>query len=216
MQALALLNQGKLEEAVESAKDTVRNEPGNLFAREVLIELLCLRGEWDRADKQAEAILVQAPQLAVSISLLRQLIRGEKARRECWFEGRVPEFIGEVDEVSKQALLAVVANRDGRLGEALELVTQVEENSASLQGTCNGNAFTGIRDLDDLCLTHFEVITSTGKYFWIPISRIESLDFKAVERPRDLYWRQCHMIVDDGPDGVVYVPAIYIHTDQQA
>jgi type VI secretion system protein ImpE len=39
------------------------------------------------------------------------------------------------------------------------------------------------------------------------------MTFEAVARPRDLLWRQCQMSVDEGPDGVVYIPAIYIQTD---
>lgn len=215
MQALKLLNEGKLDEAVSAAKQMVREEPGNLAAREILVEILCLVGDFERADKQAESILMQAPDLAVSIALLRQLIRGEITRRECWTQGRVPEFLGEIDEVSKQALLAVVANRQGRPEEAAQIISQLDENRPPLKGRCNANAFSEFRDLDDLCLAHLEVVTSTGKYYWVPFHRIESLEFEPVSRPKDLFWRQCRLVVQDGPDGVVYVPALYVQTDLQ-
>jgi type VI secretion system protein ImpE len=53
------------------------------------------------------------------------------------------------------------------------------------------------------------VLTSTGKYFWIPVHRIESLDFDAPTRPRDLLWRPCRMSVGGGPDGTVFLPTLY-------
>lgn len=44
------------------------------------------------------------------------------------------------------------------------------------------------------------------------MDRIVSVEFLPVTRPRDLQWRQCKMSVQDGPDGVVYIPALYIDT----
>jgi type VI secretion system protein ImpE len=61
-----------------------------------------------------------------------------------------------------------------------------------------------------------EVITSGGKYFWIPFSRIESIEFAKPERPRDLLWRRAHLIVADGPDGEVFIPVIYAGTTAEA
>ena len=55
----------------------------------------------------------------------------------------------------------------------------------------------------------FEVLTSTGKYFWIPLERVELVEFRPPERPRDLLWRPVHMIVRGGPDGEVYLPVLY-------
>ncbi|MCR9293539.1 MAG: SciE type virulence protein [bacterium] len=215
MQALVLLNQGKLDEALSSAKEAVRDQPDNLAAREILIELMCLVGEFERADKQAEAILVQQPDLAVAVSLVRQLIRGELARRECWQQGRVPEFIGDVDEFSQLALKALVAYRSGNASEAAAFVDELDEKRPAVGGAFQSQTFDDFRDLDDLCLAHLEVVTSTGKYFWVPFHRVEEMTFEPVSRPRDLFWRQCRLKVESGPDGVVYVPAIYAHTDLQ-
>jgi type VI secretion system protein ImpE len=55
----------------------------------------------------------------------------------------------------------------------------------------------------------FEVLTSNGKYYWIPVDRVESIEFRPPQRPRDLLWRRARMIVHDGPDGEVYLPALY-------
>jgi type VI secretion system protein ImpE len=67
-----------------------------------------------------------------------------------------------------------------------------------------------MRDLDDLVASAFEVVTSTGKYFLVPMERVVSLEFRKPERPRDLLWRRAQMVVADGPDGEVFLPAIYI------
>jgi len=66
-----------------------------------------------------------------------------------------------------------------------------------------------MRDADDLLAGSFEVLTTTGKYFWIPTERVQSIEFHAPKRPRDLMWRRASMTVADGPDGEVYLPTIY-------
>jgi type VI secretion system protein ImpE len=60
-----------------------------------------------------------------------------------------------------------------------------------------------------LTSSFFEVLTSTGKYYWIPLERVESVEFRAPARPRDLLWRSAHMTVRGGPEGEVYLPALY-------
>jgi len=210
--ALKLLNQGLLDQAIESAKNMVRERPTELEAREIFSEMLCLKGDLERADKQLETIVIQQPQSSITAVLVRQLIRAETARRECWTDGRVPEFIGPPDWICEQSLAAAVAIRAGEHSRALQIVESIEEKRSAISGMCNGQAFSDFRDLDDTCLAIMEVLTSTGKYFWIPISRIQSMEFSPVARPRDLLWRQCQMRVEDGPDGVVYVPALYQST----
>ena len=69
--------------------------------------------------------------------------------------------------------------------------------------------FDDFRDVDDLHAGFFEVLTTTGKYYWIPTERVASVEFEAPRRPRDLVWRRANMVVTDGPDGVVYIPALY-------
>ena len=55
----------------------------------------------------------------------------------------------------------------------------------------------------------FEVLTTTGKYYWIPTERVATVDFHPPRRPRDLVWRRATVSVLNGPDGDVYLPAIY-------
>ena len=69
--------------------------------------------------------------------------------------------------------------------------------------------FYDFRDVDDLYAGFFEILTTTGKYFWIPTERVASLEFHPPRRPRDLAWRRATISVTDGPDGEVYLPAIY-------
>jgi len=70
--------------------------------------------------------------------------------------------------------------------------------------------FDDFRDADDLYAGFFEVLTTTGKYFWVPTERVTSIELHPPRRPRDLAWRRAAISVTDGPDGEVYLPALYI------
>ena len=42
-----------------------------------------------------------------------------------------------------------------------------------------------------------------------PDVRVELIELRAPKRPRDLLWRRAHMVVRGGPDGEVFLPALY-------
>jgi type VI secretion system protein ImpE len=63
--------------------------------------------------------------------------------------------------------------------------------------------------LDDLTSSFLEVITSTGKYFWVPLEKIQRLEFRPPRLTRDLIWRSAQIEVAGGPDGEVYIPVLY-------
>lgn len=213
MIAKDLYHEGKLTEAIQAMNDEVRKNPADTHRRGFLCELLCLVGNLDRADLQLDTMGDQDPQVQAGIALIRQLIRAEQHRRQFYADGRVPEFIGQPSDLLQAHLQASIAVREGDAAKALGLLTEAEESRPHCTGTLNGNAFDDLRDLDDLTASFFEVLTSTGKYYWIGIDQVISMTFRAPTRPRDLMWRPCHMIVHDGPDGEVYLPSIYVGTD---
>jgi type VI secretion system protein ImpE len=209
MDGRELYRAGKLGDAIAAMNEEVKKNPLDTARRGFLAELLCAAGNFERADKMLEALGVQEPLAVPTIALFRQCIRAEQARQQLWTDGRVPDLLGDATPVVRLLLEAVVATREGRAADALRLVAEAEEVRPKPKGTCDGKPFDDFRDLDDMTSAVFEVLTSTGKYFWIPVDRVESVEFRAPARPRDLLWRRAHMIVKDGPDGEVYVPAVY-------
>jgi len=59
-------------------------------------------------------------------------------------------------------------------------------------------------------------LTTTGKYFWIATSGIESIELRKLESQRDLLWRRAELSVVDGPDGEVFFPSIYVAKSMSA
>jgi len=128
-------------------------------------------------------------------------------------DGRVPEFLADPTESQRLLLAALVALREGNLAEAARQAEAAEAARPHPSGKHGDTAFDDLRDADDLPAGSFEVLTTTGKYFWIPTERVASIEFHPPRRPRDLAWRRASVSVTGGPDGDVYLPAVY-NTDE--
>ncbi len=210
MNARELFDAGKLNDAIAAALEDVKKAPTDTGKRGFLAELLCFAGDLERADKQLDALGHQDPQVMVGVSLFRQLIRAEQARQQFYSDGRLPEFINqEITPTLRRHMEASMLVRENKVAEAAKLLADGEAEVPKAQGVCNGQPFDELRDLDDRTASFLEVLTSTGKYFWIPLERVESVEFRAPARPRDLLWRMAHMSVDGGPDGEVFLPVLY-------
>ena len=204
-----LFRQGDLGAAIEAGNAAVKANPADTGARLLLAELLLFAGTFDRADSVLDAASTIDPASALVVSEFRQLLRGEMARRQVVADGRLPEFLGEPTTTQSHLLRALVALRGDDAAAAAEAVQAAEQSRPVVAGVRDGTAFTDFRDADDLSIGSFEVLTTTGKYFWIPTERVESIEFHPPKRPRDLFWRRCTMVVREGPDGDVYLPALY-------
>src|SRR5689334_24512275 len=204
-----LFREGNVTDALAAATAAVRKAPTDIGARVLMAELLAFSGNIERADVVLDACGDLDPSVAVVVAEFRQLLRGETARRQLFSDGRVPEFLGEPSAAQQSALAAIVAMRNGDTAEAGKLAALAEEQRVHPVGTFRNAAFDDMRDADDLLATCFEVITTTGKYFWIAPERVLLMEFHPPKRPRDLFWRRATMQVSDGPDGDVYVPVLY-------
>jgi type VI secretion system protein ImpE len=204
---------GDLQQAIAAAKDEVRKSPADTAKRGFLCELLCFAGDWEGADRQLDTLGQQDPDAAVALAAFRHLIRAEQSRQQFYADGRLPEFLDKPSaDRLRLNLEASICIREGQAAEAARLLGQAEEQRPHFAGVCNGQKFDDLRDLDDLTASFFEVLTSNGKYYWIPIERVELLEMRAPTRPHDLLWRRAHMVVTDGPDGEVFIPAVYAGT----
>ena len=209
------LKAGDLNQAIALMNDEVRKNPADIDRRGRLAELLCLAGNIDRADTILDSIVSLDAAAAVGVALFRQLVRAEQARQQFYSDGRLPEFLKRPDGAMELELRAAVALRAGDLKETAKLLAEAEAARPVIRGTADGKPFEDFRDLDDLNASHLEVLTSTGKYYWIPVASIRSIEFRPPVNRRDLLWRRAAMSVADGPDGEVFVPAIYAARGQE-
>ncbi len=208
-QAGHLFHEGKIAEAIEAASVSVKQDQTDVARRVLLAELLLFGDDWARADVVLDTASAADPAAAVVIAEFRQLLRAAQARRQLVTDGRAPEFVGGPTQSQTCLLKGYAALRAGDAVGAARASEEAETGRPRVSGAGDGVPFDDFRDLDDLVGGTFEVLTTTGKYFWIPIERVESVSFHKPRRARDLLWRRCSMVVRDGPEGDVYLPAIY-------
>jgi type VI secretion system protein ImpE len=205
-----LFREGRLQDAVAAATARVRREPTAASARILLAELLLFIGNLERADGQLDTAGTIDPSLGIAAAEFRQLLRAEQARRQLLDEGRVPEFLDVPTDAQRAALAAVVALRAGDLAAAAAQTAAAEAARPAASFMLGTQRIDDLRDADDLIGGSLEVLTPTGKYLWVPFERITELTLHPPERPRDLYWRRATLAVEGGPNGEVYVPALYL------
>ncbi len=203
-----LLNQ-PLDEAIAAMNAEVKAKVAAAEPRLFLAELLCLAGNIERADLQLAAAATLDSSLAPWISAFRQLLRAEASRREVFGQGRVPEFVGKPDRGLTAHLEALVALREGRGADAATLLEVAETQRVQPHGICDGVAFADFRDMNDLTAGFLEVMTGGGAYYWIGFDQLSQVEFMKPQRSRDLIWRRAKLGVRHGPEGEVFIPALY-------
>lgn len=207
--ASELYESGDLDGAIEALIGEVKAHPADVDRRGFLAELLCFAGALERADLQLDALTRQQPEAGLGAALFRQLIRAEQARRQWFAEGRVPTFVDGPSEHMRLLMEAAVAAREGNAEAAATLAADAEDKRDRVAGFVGESPFDDFRDLDDLIGGVMEILTSNGQYYWVPVARILDLEFSPPQRPRDLLWRRAHVMVAGGPEGEVFIPALY-------
>lgn len=213
----AAFREGRLEEAIAAATAAVKAAPADIARRVLLAEFLIFAGNLERADVLLDAASDLDPGAAVVIAEFRQLLRAETARRQVWRDGRLPEFLDEPGDVERALLAALVAGRAGDVAEAQAQADAAEAARPAAPGEHSAagavESFEDFRDASDATAGILEVLTVTGKYYWVPIDRVEAIEFHPPVRPRDLIWRRASVSVAAGPDGDVYIPVTYFSDD---
>lgn len=200
---------GDLGAAVSALSEELRAAPGHVGKRAFLTELLCALGDFERADRQLEAMLALDPDTLLTVATWRQLLRAAQARREVFSAGRAPEVADTPTDRIKTLLTINLAIREGRLAEAAAAAQALEAARRPCPAVVDGQQVEDVRDLDDLCAGILEVLASNGKYFWVDLEQVASLRLEPPRRPLDLLWRKARLVLRNGSDSEVFIPAIY-------
>lgn len=210
----AALSAGRLEEAIALVTATLRAAPADPEARLLLAELLCLSGAFERADKQLSVLAEQDDRRPVRIALLRHLVRAATAREAWYVQGAVPALLDQPTAMQRAALELAVAMRVGEAGQIAAALSHAEAIRPALSGTADGAPFDGLREADDRSAWFLEVFSQDGGYLWVDWSRVAALSFAGPpSRPVDLLWREARMVLHDGTEADIVVPAQYVSAD---
>jgi type VI secretion system protein ImpE len=199
---------GDLAAALATLQEQIRKAPHRADLRVFLFQLLCVRGEWDRALTQLNvAAEIDASTLAMA-QMYREAIRCEQLRAEV-FAGRTsPVVFGEPEEWVAWLIEALRATGSAGVAQAADLRARAFEAAPASAGTLDGQPFEWIADADMRLGPICEAVIN-GRYYWIPFARVSRLDLDAPADLRDVVWMPAHFQFANGGETVGVIPTRY-------
>jgi type VI secretion system protein ImpE len=124
MSVQELFKAGKLDEAIAALGVEVRDHPTDVRRRTFLFELLCFKGDYDRAEKHLNLLADASPDARVGAMLYFSALHGERTRRDL-FEKKDYPVTPETETPRGGTLngkpFEILEDADPRIGSRLEL-----------------------------------------------------------------------------------------------
>ncbi|AIR85802.1 type VI secretion system accessory protein TagJ [Pantoea rwandensis] len=206
------LADASLAENLARTTAQIQANPADANLRATFVQLLCLAGNWTRAQTQLQSWLALTPQAQPTITLLQQAITGELQRAAVLRGESQPQLPGSAWEWSETLLAALQAEVKGdeARGTALRQQTleQADVNPGTLEQQDQSVAFPWLMDGDSRFGPVCEAIVN-GRYYWVPFAAIREMQFQAPASVTDLVWRHTLIQLVDGSEQVCQIPVRY-------
>lgn len=190
----------------------IQASPADADLRAAFVQLLCLAGNWSRAQTQLHSWLALSPQAQPTVNLLQQAIAGEQQREAVLRGDAAPVLPGSAWTWCDTLLAALKADAAGEvaLGQALraEALDLAAANPGTITQQDQPTAFSWLMDGDSRFGPVCEVINQ-GRYYWLPFAAIREMQFQAPASVTDLVWRHTRIQLIDGSEQVCQIPARY-------
>lgn len=206
-----LLKSGDLDATLKALQDKVRSDPANAKLRIFLFQLLCVRGDWNRAIQQLKVSAEMDPAATMMAQTYREAIICEVYREKVFAGEKEPLIFGEPQEWLALLLESQKALGAGRISEAADVRARAFEAAPASAGMIDGTPFEWIADADMRLGPVLEIIVN-GRYFWLPFNAIRSL---AIDEPtdlRDAVWTAGTLTVASGGEVAALIPTRYAGT----
>jgi len=196
--------------------ESLKKQPGRVDLRTRLFQLFCLRGEWARAKTQL-GLLAELDQsggdMVLAVTSFMSLLDVEQERLEVFAGSRPPVIFGEPPEWIGLHLEGIRLMASGNEEAAAKLFRKGMELAEPSAGKINGEPFEWLMDSDARFGPALEVIVG-AKYYWMPFTRIENLEFWAPEELHERVWLGGNITLVNGTMLQAYVPVRYPGTEK--
>lgn len=198
-----------LQDSLAQLESRIRSQPGDADLRAAFAQLLCLDGNWTRAQAQLKSWQGLKPQAQPTVTLLEQAIEGERQRADV-MAGRARP-VAPVDQYPWLAEMISALDPQSSDADALRdaALEKAEANPGQLAMQDGQTvAFDWLMDGDSRFGPVCEAIVN-GRYFWLPFSAISAMQFQPPASVTDLVWRHTLVRLRDGSEQVCQIPARY-------
>ena len=211
-----MLQIGQLTEAIQYLETQLKDDPINIDFRSALIELLCIKGDLERADKQLNLMVQKHPDFIIGATNLRQLVRAEQSRKDFANGISVPELFNGTNAHSEALLQLSVELHNGDTASMQAKAEKLEECRPEVSLKLNENVVSELRDLDDSLGGFIEIFGTDGKFYLAELSQIDFITFKPATSIIEQVWRRVDLSIKDGPSGEAHIPLVYAQSETDA
>jgi len=208
MTAEEYLKKGDLKAALQLLQEQVRAQPEKAEYRVFLFQLLAVMGQWERALTQLNvAAELDAATLAM-VAMYRQVIACERFREDVFLGRQDPVVFGKPEEWVALLLSALKLTAQGEYAKSQELRNQALELAPAVSGKIDGTEFEWLADSDVRLGPVLEAMVE-GRYLWVPIQNIASIDIDQPVDLRDVVWLSAHFTWINGGESYGVMPGRY-------
>lgn len=202
------LKNGDVSAALAHLQEQVRERPADAKLRIFLFQLLCVRGEWERALNQLKvASSLDASALAMA-QMYGEAVRCEAIRRDVFDGKKVPMIFGEPEQWLALLIESLLVAGRGEMTRSAELRSRAFDEAETSAGEINGQSFEWVADADSRLGPVLEAVIN-GRYYWVPFSRLAAVTLEEPEDLRDMVWMPAHLQFENGGESVALIPTRY-------
>jgi type VI secretion system protein ImpE len=202
------LKNGDPAAALAHLQEQVRAKPADAALRVFLFQLLCVRGEWERALNQLKvASDLDASALAMA-QMYGDAVRCEAIRRDVFDGKKSPMVFGAPEQWLALLIESLLVAGRGEMGRSAELRQRAFEEADTSAGEINGQPFGWVADGDSRLGPVLEAMMN-GRYYWVPFSRLAAVTIEEPEDLRDMVWMPAHLRFENGGEMVALIPTRY-------
>jgi type VI secretion system protein ImpE len=202
------VREGNLSQALDELQQRVRRNAASGPERAFLFQLLALQGQWERAANQLKVLGDLDASALITVQMYQPAIQCELLRAKVFSGETTPLLLGEPEQWMALLLESLKHLAGGRYEAAGKLREQALEAAPARAGSINGEPFEWIADSDPRLGPCLELIVD-GKYYWTPITNLQSLRLEPPTDLRDLIWAQATVTWANGGQVPALLPVRY-------
>jgi type VI secretion system protein ImpE len=174
--------------------------------------LLCISGEWDKAQIQLRALAQLSPEAQMLAVAYSQAIDAEKLRAQVFAGAAPPALLVSSSGWAGDLTAALSALCQGRIEDAEALRDKAFEAAPDTPGDLDGTPFEWIADGDARFGPALEAIIA-GQWGLVPFDAVEKVESEGPKDLRDIVWLPVQLAFKTGQSVAALLPARYPGTE---
>jgi type VI secretion system protein ImpE len=211
--AAQTLKGGDPAAALAQLQEQVRAKPADPKLRVFLFQLLCVLGQWDRALNQLNVASSLDPLALAMAQTYGDAVRCEEVRDGVFQGKRSPMIFGQPEQWLALLIESLLLSGRGEHERSNELRASAFDEAPTSHGDIDGTPFAWIADADSRLGPVLEAVIN-GRYYWVPFSRLITIQIDPPEDLRDMVWMPAHLKFENGGESVALIPTRYAGSEK--